>query len=162
MHYLVDGYNVINSSDIFISNTLEDRRRKLIKFIKDFKPHGSQKNSISIIFDFKSKNSNPNETSGYSKTYIEGIEIIFSDGMSSADDIIVEIVETSESPYNITVVTDDRGIRRRISAFCAKYESVEMFLSKRFKRKDAEFMQKFNNDIKDKINKELENLWLKK
>jgi predicted RNA-binding protein with PIN domain len=131
VHYLVDGYNVINSSDIFISNTLERRRSKLIKFIKDCKPYGSQKNSISIIFDFKSKN--PNETRGYSKTYIEGIEIIFSDGVSSADDIIVEIVEAAENPYNITVITNDKGIRRRIGAFSAKYESVEIFYLKNLK-----------------------------
>jgi peptide methionine sulfoxide reductase MsrA len=147
---------------MFIANTLEDRRNKLIKFIKDFKPCGSLKNSISVIFDFKSKNPNPNETSGYSKTYIEGIEIIFSDGMSSADDIIVEIVETSENPYNITIVTNDKGIRRRSSAYCAKYESVEMFLSKGLKQKSIKSVQELDNDIKDKINKELEKLWLKK
>jgi predicted RNA-binding protein with PIN domain len=160
MHYLIDGYNVINSNDIFISNTLEGRRNKLIKFIKDFKPYGSLKNSISVVFDSKSKNLC--QSSSYSKTCMYGIEVIFSDGILSADDIIVEIVDMSENPYNITVVTNDKGIIRRIGASGTKHESVEMFLSKRIKHEDARKLRELDVDVKNEINKEFEKLWLKK
>ncbi|MDR1523477.1 MAG: NYN domain-containing protein [Endomicrobium sp.] len=160
MHYIVDGYNVINSDDMFVSNTLENRRNILIKFIREFRPHGSLKNSISVIFDSKSKNLC--QTRGYSKICMCDIEVIFSDGVLSADDIIVEIVDMSENPYNITVVTNDRGIIRRIGASGAKHESVEVFLSKRAKHDNVQKVREFDIDVKNDINKEFEKLWLKK
>jgi predicted RNA-binding protein with PIN domain len=159
VHYIVDGYNVINSDDMFVSNTLKDRRNRLIKFISEFIQHGSLKNSISVVFDSKSKNLC--ESSSYSKTCMYDIEVIFSDGILSADDIIVEIVDMSENPYNITVVTNDKGLIRRISASGAKHERVEIFLSKRIKHGKAQTIREIDVDVKNEINKELEKLWLK-
>ncbi|MDR0617834.1 MAG: hypothetical protein LBG23_03610 [Endomicrobium sp.] len=52
------------------------------------------------------------------------------------DEIIVEIVEMPETPYNITVITNDKGIRRRIGTSGAKNESVEMFLSRGSREKN--------------------------
>ncbi|MCA6070972.1 MAG: NYN domain-containing protein [Endomicrobium sp.] len=161
MRYIIDGYNVINSSDMFLSSALEGRRNKLLEFIQFHRPHGSLKNSVAIVFDCKSKN--PHESNGYNKYRISDIEIIFSDGIVSADDIIVEIVDESQNPYEITIVTNDRGIRRRISPSGAKYETVEVFLLKGFKQKNIKRAWEYCDKSESKqTNEELVKLWLKK
>ncbi|MDR1942325.1 MAG: NYN domain-containing protein [Endomicrobium sp.] len=162
MKYIIDGYNVINSSDIFIASTLEGRRNKLIDFIAQNRPHGSLKNSATIVFDCKSKN--PYESNGYNVFHVGAIEVIFSDGIVLADDIIAEIVDNSQSAYNITVVTNDKGIRRRIAPSGAKYESVETFIAKGYKEKNAKRARDYENlptDEKECINEEFERIWLK-
>ena len=161
MHYIIDGYNVINCSDIFIARTLEGRRTKLIDFINEKRPHGSSRNSATVVFDCKSKN--PYESDGYNKFHIHGIEIIFSDGVVLADDIITEIADTAKNPYEIIVITNDKGIRRRIAPSGAKYESVESFLAKGSKEKNVQRAREvMDSDVKEEINEEFEQLWLKK
>ena len=160
MHYVVDGYNVINSSDMFSASTLEKRRNKLLEFISGQRPHGSLRNLVTVVFDCKSKN--PYESDGYNKSHRGDIEIIFSDGVALADDIIAEIADTSKNPYEITIVTNDKGIRRRTAPSGAKHESVESFLAKGFKVKNAKRAGEAENaSVKDEINEEFENLWLK-
>lgn len=166
MYYIIDGYNVINSSDMFSSSTLEGRRNKLLEFIQFNRPHGSLKNSVTIVFDCKSKN--PYESNGYNKSHRGDIEIIFSNDIVSADDIIVKIVDESQNPYEITIITDDKGIRRRISLSGAKYEAVEIFLSKGFKQKNIKRAyedydcEDYDKGKSKQINEELVRLWLKK
>jgi predicted RNA-binding protein with PIN domain len=160
MRYIIDGYNVINSSDKFSASTLECRREKLIEFIQLNRPHGSLKNLIVVVFDYKSKN--PYESRGYDKSHIGNIEIIFSGGVLSADDIIAEIVDESQNPYEITVVTNDKGLRRRTSSRGAKHETVESFLAKRFKQKNAKRTEEcFDTEEVKFIDEELKKLWLK-
>lgn len=161
MHYIIDGYNVINCSDKFIASTLEGRRNKLIDFISQNRPHGSLRNSATVVFDCKSKN--PYESNGYNRSHIGDIEIIFSDGVLLADDIIAEMVDEAKNPYEITVVTNDKGIRRRTAPSGAKHESVESFLAKGSKPKNISRAQEaLSRDIKEEINEEFEQLWLKK
>ena len=161
MHYIIDGYNVINCSDKFTASTLEGRRNKLIDFISQNRPHGSLRNRITIVFDCKSKN--PYESGGYNKSHAGSIEIIFSDGVDLADDIIAEMADNAKNPYEITVVTNDKGIRRRTAPSGAKHESVESFLAKGLKQKNIERAQEvLSVNIKEEINEEFERLWLKK
>ena len=162
MHYIIDGYNVINSDDIFIASTLEGRRNKLIDFVSLRRPHGSLNNSVAIVFDCKSKN--PYESNCCNKSHIGGIDIIFSDGIVLADDIITEIADNAKNPSEITVVTNDKGIRRRIAPSGAKYESVESFIAKGYKRKNVQRAKDYKNlptDDKESINEEFEKIWLK-
>lgn len=161
MHYIVDGYNVINSSDIFTAKTLEGRRDKLIDFISNNRPHGSLNNKVTIVFDCKSKN--PYALDGYNKSHIGSITIIFSDGVDLADDIIAEIVDNAKNPYEITVVSNDKGIRRRTAPSGAKHESVESFIAKGYKQKNIKrARESLSSEIKEEINEEFEELWLKK
>lgn len=160
MHYIVDGYNVINSNDIFIAKTLEGRRNKLIDFILNNRPHGSLNNKITVVFDCKSKN--PYESGGYNRTHIGEVAVIFSDGVDLADDIIARIVDNAQNPYEITVVSNDKGIRRRTAPSGAKHESVESFLAKGSKPKNIKRAQEaLSREIKEEINEEFEQLWLK-
>lgn len=159
MEYLVDGYNVIKFSELFSARTLELQRNKLIDFILKYNPHGN--NKITVVFDCKS--SNPYETDGYTTTTIKGIKTIFSEGQKSADDIIVDYVENSQRPYNITVVTNDKGIFRRIGGKGAKKMTVAEFIYNKAKQE-----KQINNITKMKqkdnfsaISQELSDLWLK-
>jgi len=146
---------------MFIASTLEGRRNKLIEFISVNRPHGSLRNSVTVVFDCKSKN--PYESDGYNKSHYGSIEIIFSDGVVSADDIIAEIADNAKNPYEIIIVTNDKGIRRRTAPSGAKHESVEIFLSKGFKPKNAERASEAASiGVKEEINEEFEKLWLKK
>jgi len=163
VHYIIDGYNVINSDDMFIASTLEGRRNKLIDFVSSRRPHGSLNNSATIVFDCKSKN--PYESNGYNKSHIGDIEIIFSDGIVLADDIIAEIVDGAQNPSEITVITNDKGIRRRIALSGARCESVESFIAKGYKQKNVKRAQNYENlpsDDKEIINEEFEKIWLEK
>ena len=160
MHYIVDGYNVINLSDMFTAKTLEGRRNKLIDFISNNRPHGSLNNKITVVFDCNSKN--PYESQGYNKSHIGEIAIIFSDGVMLADDIIAEIADNAQNPYEITVVSNDKGIRRRTAPSGAKQENVESFLAKGAKPKNIKRAQEsLSREIKEEINEEFEQLWLK-
>lgn len=159
MEYLIDGYNVIKYSEMFSARTLELQRDKLIDFILKYNPQGN--NKVTIVFDCRS--SNPYETDGYTTTTIKGIKTIFSEGQKSADDVIVDYVENSQKPYNITVVTNDKGIFRRIGGKGAKKMAVAEFIYNRAKEQT-----KTNNIIRVKqkddfsaISKELSDLWLK-
>ena len=163
MHYIVDGYNVINASDIFSASTLEGRRNKLIDFISQNRPHGSLRNSVTVVFDHKSKN--PYESHGYNKHHVGDIEIVFSDGGGGvlADDIIAEIVDNSKNPYEITVVTNDKGIRRRTAPAGAKHESAESFIAKGMKPENIKKRtEAVSYEDKEDINEEFEKIWLQK
>ena len=159
MEFLVDGYNVIKFSEMFSARTLELQRDKLIDFILKYNPQG--KNKVTIVFDCRS--SNPYEADGYTTTTIKGIKTIFSEGQKSADDVIVEYVEKAQKPYNITVVTNDKGIFRRIGGKGAKKMAVAEFIYNRAKeqtRPNNIIRMKQKDDFSE-ISRELSDLWLK-
>ncbi|MBR3655478.1 MAG: NYN domain-containing protein [Elusimicrobia bacterium] len=159
MEFLVDGYNVIKFSEMFSARTLELQRDKLIDFILKYNPQGN--NKVTIVFDCRS--SNPYEADGYTTTTIKGIKTIFSEGQKSADDVIVEYVEKAQKPYNITVVTNDKGIFRRIGGKGAKKMAVAEFIYNRAKeqtRPNNIIRMKQKDDFSE-ISRELSDLWLK-
>ena len=159
MEYLVDGYNVIKFSEMFSARTLELQRDKLIDFILRYNPQGN--NKVTVVFDCKS--SNPYETDGYTTTTIRGIKTIFSEGQKSADDVIVDYVEKSNKPYNITVVTNDKGIFRRIGGKGAKKMAVAEFIYNRAKqeKQTSNTIRMKQKDDFSAISRELSDLWLK-
>ena len=159
MEFLIDGYNVIKFSEMFSARTLELQRDKLIDFILKYNPQGN--NKVTIVFDCKS--SNPYEADGYTTTTIKGIKTIFSEGQKSADDVIVEYVEKSQKPYNITVVTNDKGIFRRIGGKGAKKMTVAEFIYNRAKEqtKPNNVIIMKQKDEFSEISRELSDLWLK-
>ena len=159
MEFLIDGYNVIKFSEMFSARTLELQRDKLIDFILKYNPQGN--NKVTIVFDCSS--SNPYEADGYTITTIKGIKTIFSEGQKSADDVIVEYVEKAQKPYNITVVTNDKGIFRRIGGKGAKKMAVAEFIYNRAKeqtRPNNIIRMKQKDDFSE-ISRELSDLWLK-
>lgn len=163
MEFIIDGYNVIKNdkySHLFESKTLEKSRNNLLDFIYSNKPQGD--NNITIVFDCRNKN--PYEFDGYSTGTVVGMRIIFSDGQLRADDVIVDLVENSKNSADITVVTNDKGIKRRIGGSGAKTKSVEDFVMKGLKniKKTDNISKMEQKDNFEQINEEFLEKWLNK
>jgi predicted RNA-binding protein with PIN domain len=145
---------------MFAFGSLEERRNKFFAFIRSNRPHGSLNNAVMVVFDCKAKHSYE-ESGGYFTSHIGEIEVIFSGGILSADDIIAQKCDEADKPLEITVITNDKGIRRRIAPSGARYESAESFIAKGFKKKNAKRSAELvSKEIRKEINEELEKLWL--
>jgi predicted RNA-binding protein with PIN domain len=104
---------------------LEDGRTGLIRFIRERRPHGSDRNGITVVFDGQ-------ENVGGSIEPATDVRVVFSRGMS-ADDHIREYVEQASDPQNIICVTDDRELALACRHRGARIWSVDEFVSKGYK-----------------------------
>ena len=109
LHYIIDGYNVINRVNFLNYKKLQDARDALLSFIDKYRPQGS--NKITVVFDSKV------EVFG-SKCKFD-VEVIFTKN-ESADEYIKLLVSNAVNPKDIRVVTDDNDIR----FFCRSYGAV--------------------------------------
>lgn len=153
LHYVIDGYNLIKHQAFSLGDRFKDGRIALIQFLRCEKPCGSSKNMITVVFD------------GYPRGLdFQGtdIEIIFS-GEESADDRIIGMA-LRRGPRNIVVVTDDRQLRDSVKSSGMSVVGIEEFIlpKKRFlKKNDDSVKPELSCTMMLKINKELENIWLK-
>ena len=162
LHYIIDGYNIINHPLFARSHKkTKDCRRALLEFIRDNKLCGSLKNRVTVVFD------------GFLPTLESSIKsqstnLIFSQE-DSADNVIKRLVEESREPRNIRVVSDDKEIRLFIKFFRASSLSVEEFINRPQKAGDSRKTYMSLSELKPelnqaqilKINQELERRWLK-
>lgn len=161
LSFILDGYNIIKSdeSGVFAQGTLEQQRALLIALIKKQQPQGSSKNTVTVVFD-SAASSLPYESAAALEN-TSGVSTVFSAG-KSADDTIEEIVLKHPNRPEVVVVTNDKGIRRRLGGCSVKFMSVQEFLKKLFPRRQ----QAFVSDDPDSeslcdINEELGKQWLK-
>jgi len=161
--FIIDGYNVIklDPSGKLSAGTLETQRARLIKLMLENNPCG--KNKVAVVFD------GPKDMSNWVFQESEftncGIEIYFSRDGQSADDRIVKLVSESNSPSNIIVVTNDKGIKKRLAGTGSAVQSADEFFKKLFLKtevKPAISQENFGAQETQKINDEFSNLWLKK
>jgi predicted RNA-binding protein with PIN domain len=142
---------------------LEDQRKHLVKFVEFYRPQGSLKNSVIIVFDGKAGMDSRMQTTT--------VKVSFSQD-ESADDKIKNFVAKAHNKKNIIVVTDDRDIQYAIRALGAKRMGVKEFLSRkkpvlkksRIKYEGAGQIE--NSKIISKsqefeITSDLEKIWLK-
>lgn len=154
LHYILDGYNVINLAFPENSGKLKTSREKLLEFIRKQRPQGSLKNKITVVFDGKG-DFLPENTQSLP-------EVIFTRN-ETADDKIKKIVEGAKNPKELVVVSNDRDITLFSRRLGAKIQSVEEFLASKRKAR-----AKASDDIKNipasaefKITEELRKKWLK-
>jgi len=143
---------------------LEDQRKGLIQFIESYRPQGSVKNTVTIVFDGKS---------GYvDQVYASQIKVLFSKD-ESADNVIKRKVAKAQNPKQIVVVSNDREIQCAVRALGAKVLSVQDFLQnsscvKKRKRisksesQNSETPKKISKTMEFQIYQELEKVWIKK
>jgi predicted RNA-binding protein with PIN domain len=159
LHYVIDGYNLINHSAFLeFAEKSKDQRIALASLIVNKKLCGSPKNKISLVFDGYPPSPEANNN-------FMGIDLIFSRG-SSADEKIKTIAEKSSGPKNKIVVSDDKEIRFCVRAAGAGVLSVEEFMrpvkGERRSLEDKEALKKeLNYSQVQSINQELEKRWLK-
>jgi predicted RNA-binding protein with PIN domain len=135
LHFILDGYNVIRSdaSGRLGTGSLEEQRDRLVRLIRERRPEGSATNRVTVVFDGARDG---RLFLAYESHFHAGpVEVLFSDGCS-ADETIEQLVEESPRAAEIVVVSDDRGIRRRIGGTGARLMPVAVFLARLFSRRD--------------------------
>jgi len=165
LHYLLDGYNIINQMPIQARKSLRDRRDLLVHWIGLYRPQGSSKNAMTIVFDGK------RDVVGQSRS--EVAKLIFTSD-ETADDKIKELVAQSNNKKTIVVVTDDRDIKYTVRSQGAGVMSVGDFLGK-LKPKVAKIQEVhkrlaktkpsakyISKSLEEKITSEFEEIWLKR
>lgn len=166
LNYLLDGYNIIHHLPAPAPEKFEDDKERLVRLIETHRPHGSSRNTITVIFD--------GYPPGAGRIESAVVKIIFSQG-ESADDCIKKIVFKSALKKNIVVVTNDRDIKFSVRAQGCRVLSVEEFLSKIVTRPAGHSGKKTNTmrtakqkhddkyisqTLEHKITSEFENIWL--
>ena len=165
--FLVDGYNVIKKTPGLSERRLEDGRAGLIRFIRERRPQGSGRNSITVVFDGQ-------EFAGGDAVLPAGdVHVVFTRG-SSADDHIREAVEQSRDPRHLICVTDDRELALACRHRGAVTWSVDEFLSRGYReetkaaRRSSEAERRGGDGktipsmVAQRIDRELEALWVRK
>jgi predicted RNA-binding protein with PIN domain len=167
LHYILDGYNVINYVTSLSQKKLEDARRDLLHILEVQRPQGSVNNEVTVVFDGRS------DVFGGSPASVT-VRIIFTCD-ETADDRIKRLVDQSANKKNIRVVTNDRGIQHYIKAAGGRVVSVKQFLqrvrstaslegpiSKGSKDLSASAEKDISKNKEYQITKEMTKIWLEK
>ncbi|MDP8265767.1 MAG: NYN domain-containing protein [Candidatus Aceula meridiana] len=162
LHYILDGYNVLNKLPRLIQKSLKDAREGLVQVLEVDRPQGSIKNKVTIVFDGQ-----PGMLSGM-KT--NSVFVIFTENQT-ADDRIKRIVDNAANPRNIVVVTEDREIQIYVKKLGARVLAVKGFFEKIKKKQGFQAslkrkrglgeIQRVSKSAEYKINNELTEAWLK-
>jgi predicted RNA-binding protein with PIN domain len=157
LQYIIDGYNVVNHPSFNRSNNIQQVREKLVGLIKEKRLCGSPRNKVTVVFDGYPGGQN-------STDFAPGINIIFS-GDISADEKIKRLVENSDNPKNIIVVSDDNEIKSFVKSCGSRGEAAEDFIGRKKHPRAPESRDLLKTDLNysqiSKINKELAQRWLK-
>ena len=159
LQYIVDAYNLINHPAFRpISKSVLNIQHALADFIRFNKLTGSKNNRCVLVFD------------GYPPPPEEiprqnGLLCMFS-RRQEADELIKKVVQDSDSPKNIVVVSDDKEVQLTSRFLHAQICSVEEFICGKVNKKSAAEANRDVGDFKlsyikmQKINTELRKKWL--
>ena len=143
MRYLVDGYNVIFSTDLKNAG-LNDAIEKLTSLVQGLS------GQVILVFDGREGIDAPHKPWVY---FTKGI---------SADEFIVKKVREFQDPHSVKVVTRDRQIISRVKSLGAKVVDPQDFLKelKTLRRKNLYVKGVITKEDARKITEELKKLWL--
>lgn len=127
MYYYIDGYNLIFSL-IDSKESLQTLRQKVIRSLQ--KQFSNRKISGTIVFDGAHRR---DEESGLS--YSSPLIIAYAAKGQTADSYIVEQIELSPNPKEITVVTNDKGLSLHAKSAGAKAQNNDLFIAWLYKKK---------------------------
>lgn len=134
MQYLIDGYNFVFRLGLKRKFSLQAQREE---FIKTFAAHVEKlRLHVALVFDGKDM-----PKGSFTRGNWRDIDIVYTHYGLSADDYILEQVESSKRPRSITVVTSDRGLGAKASMYGSRVMSIEEFMSyllKKTKPKEKE------------------------
>jgi len=158
LHFIVDGYNLINKIAEIKNLSLSDKRSYLVFLLEDFRRTTSLNNKISVVFDGR-------EDVISSEVLSRRIEVMFSKG-ESADLLIKKLVKNSPNPRNILVITEDKAIINYVRSRGANSEKSSEFLKnlKKKLKKKRELEDNFKIDTFKayQITEELRRIWEEK
>ena len=153
MKYLIDGYNLIHKIAQLQGKRLRNQREGLVRLLEMTRAKNNRVKDLTIVFDGRS--------GVLAYPLRSAVKIVFSKG-SSADKKIKEILETSNFARDITVVSDDRQVRFYAGSLGAKKISVKEFLNLVYSPGEEKCSFKLDRLETEKINQELEKIWLGK
>ncbi len=144
MHYFIDGYNLMFRMGA--GDNLRSEREKIISQL--FEKIELLQLNVSLIFD-----SQYQEGLG-TRSHIDFMEICFTDEGETADDYIINELQSSQNPREEIVVTSDNNLAWRARRMHAKTEHVEEFmrwLDHRYRKKKKSIPQKATKQIKKTV-----------
>lgn len=131
MNYILDGYNILFQL-IESPKTFSNQREDLIQYLQ--LRFAALKLQGLLIFDGSHRR---DEISG--RTYRSPLEIVYTPKGQNADSYILELIELAKNPKDITLVTNDSGLKRAARSLRAHVQSNEnfiVFLSKSSPKKE--------------------------
>lgn len=164
--FLIDGYNLMykmtqemdkNHQTVikdFRGALLEKQREKLLLKLSSI--FNKTKQEIRIIFDNSTQSSPFNTVKKFNN-----ITVVFTKCKESADNYIVNFVRTAQHPGNITVVTSDLEIQKRISYTKVGIIKSEDFIKKYFATYTNNHIDWDRTKGSKKLSDEEINYWLK-
>jgi predicted RNA-binding protein with PIN domain len=150
LHYFIDAYNVLHSTDRWDHIPRAERREHFLKFIEDEHPTGSQRNSVTVVFDGHGPR--------LGAIQLTFVRVLFS-GDKDADTVIKEHVDELPSGRTAVVVTNDRGLQQFVKGAGAAIMSCEDFLRRRTQPNLKKPAAKEELVGAGAINAELSRLW---
>lgn len=130
LHYILDGYNIIKRTEFFAKMKLEDARGELVRFIINKRPHGSQRNKVTVVFDGKA--------GFYMQSHeSRSVAVIFAT-KTNADQEIKNIVGRCRTPGHLIIVTDDREVQSYVKSCRAQVMSCAEFVSRGSSPRDTD------------------------
>jgi predicted RNA-binding protein with PIN domain len=147
---LIDGYNLLYSTDIVSDNhaDLEMKRDELLRKLQNFAV--KKRSKITVVFDAKEKIHGGN-------IHLSYVKVMFSPPGKLADDVIRAMIRKSKKPQNLLVVSSDNEIRRTARDHSATSVTSQEFANQlhriKFGEKSGqrlkESTQKYDPEIND-------------
>jgi predicted RNA-binding protein with PIN domain len=123
---IVDGYNVIYADDALRKIALRDMERARREFLSRIESYVSNKSiHVTVVFDGRG-------VLAETETIIPGkLQVAYSAGRETADDVIVSMVTGSDNPRSHLVVTSDRvHIRPAVAVLGCRSIGAKAFLDR--------------------------------
>lgn len=158
VHYIIDGYNVLKQLPDLEGRPLKNGRAGLIRYFEIYRPQGSIKNKVTIVFDGKSEVNLPAQQ----KLEKTNVEIIFSQD-ETADEKIKRMVSRLPNPKQVVVVTDDKELGQGVRLCGVKVVPVKEIARKKIHPPDEKtFKTKttLSEEESEKLTRELGEIWL--
>ena len=144
MDIIIDGYNVIfKVSELGYTTEkcdIEVLRNRFLTLLEQYKE--KRKHKLIVVFDGQG-------TGNSSETRVAGIDVVFSRQDLDADEEIKRMVNGSENPRHITVITSDRDIEQYVRKYgCKVVEPLAFYRD--IKKKVAHIQAAGNEDSRFK------------
>ncbi len=157
---ILDAYNVIHKLPELereLETDLRKARIKLINMMVNWKwSRGSSfKGKIILVFDGQD---NIFATEG-SRSH--GIDCIFTRSKEEADDRIIGLVQRSQKPEDLVIVSDDNAVRDEASRLGARVEFPDYIRKKKNRRKKEFSRERDKGTLDSKTEKEIDDYYKK-
>lgn len=152
LHYLIDGYNLIQSKPDYFPDSIRSARRHLVEAIAENRPQGSVRNTITVFFDGQPGVSSPPE---------KKVKVVYTSG-AEADDYIEREVLKSPRPAEMVAVTNDKLLRKKVKAAGGRYMALDEFIPRLFpphKKKEPFTESGITPSLQNKITGDLKKKW---